>query len=771
LLATIVAAFVGQHDSLGQQPGLLIFGGAPPQTELSAPQLNVISGSTASRLEQARTLIASKSWDEAIDIFDELAANDSDRVVEVAPDGYVSLRTYCNLLLARLPVEGLAAYRRRVDPLAERLYDDGISRHDMRPLQRVVDQLLCSSWGDEALLAMGEFALEQAHYDAARRAWEQISPELRDPRGRSMWQALAGIDLDANWSEIARLWLKRERPADWLTYPGTNLSLPDVRARLILASIRAGQLDRAAFELKAFGHWHPNVAGKLGGQEVEYVPALEKMMAGAREWKQIEATPDWPAFAGAQSRSPSAPALGQTLAPIWDQPIALSPPPFRRRMVQSVQDDASPPNSREAYRPLSCFPVSSGELVLFADGGGIHAANALNGRPAVVSNGTLYRPESRQAEQQQGALRAVVGAGIAHGQPRLTLNIFERMVYARVGGLITTRAEAGRQQADSSVIGLDLRREGLLSTRLRSDDATWSMDGTPVTDGRTLYIAMRRGGATARACVAAFDASTGSELWRTLIGSADTPAGNLGGEITHNLLTLVGDRVYFNTNLGIVAALEAESGKISWLTKYQRSTGQRFVPGGDLPAYFDRDPSPCMYHDGIIVLAPSDTPSVFALDAETGKMVWTNSEFADATMILGVAGGTLVISGDRLSNLDLRTGQMRWIWPETSTAGIRGMGRGAIAGTEIFWPTRTEIHVVDVASGIRTRSPISLSSVSDCGANLALGDGKLFVAGYDKLLAFGAPTAVPKADKASATSEPVRTGRLIPVQNSLTTDH
>ena len=46
------------------------------------------------------------------------------------------------------------------------------------------------------------------------------------------------------------------------------------------------------------------------------------------------------------------------------------------------------------------------------------------------------------------------------------------------------------------------------------------------------------------------------------------------------------------------------------------------------------------------------------------------------------------------------------------------MGRGVVAGDEIFWPTRNEIYVFDALTGARTRPPIDLSSVSDGGANL-----------------------------------------------------
>jgi hypothetical protein len=43
---------------------------------------------------------------------------------------YMSLRNYCHLQITRLPAEGLAAYRRRVDASAEQSYRDGVANHD-----------------------------------------------------------------------------------------------------------------------------------------------------------------------------------------------------------------------------------------------------------------------------------------------------------------------------------------------------------------------------------------------------------------------------------------------------------------------------------------------------------------------------------------------------------------------------------------------------------------------------------------------------------------
>jgi hypothetical protein len=659
----LAASILSVGAASAQQPGLLIFGGPLPQAELTAPQVNTISGAIASRLEQARTLTAARNWEEVIDIYRELATDDTDRIVPLDDDRYVNLRTYCNLQLARLPVEGLAAYRRRADPLAERWYRDGLAARDELLLGRVVSQLFCSSWGDDALIAVGELALERSDFDAARRAWEQTSPLVRDPAGRTMWLALRDINLDAHWPEVERLWAARANPPDWLAYPDTGFNLADIRARLVLTSIRAGEFERAKLELDAFCHWHPDAVGQLGGQQGPYVPALEKLLSSAREWISSPPQSDWPTFAGSQTRSSSVSTVAAILIPVWERPIAIEPPIARRlgRLVRgepgNIGPIEDPPSAapRESGRPLSCFPVVADNLVLFADAAGIHAAHLATGKPAIAADGLIYRNEATLQEQQIPSLRnfgirGIAGSGVSHGVPRLTLTVVDRIAYGRVGAPVTSRSDATTTAADDRIIGLDLRREGLLTLRLRPDDTAWSFDGTPVSDGRRIFVAMRHDGVTPGAYVACFDATTGSQLWRTSIGSADTPAAGRGEEITHHLLTLVGDRIYFNTSLGLVAALDAANGQICWLAKYPRLTGRPFTLG-DYPLHFDRDPSPGLYHDGLVVVAPADSPDIFALDAESGKTIWTNTELPDALHLLGAVGQNLIVSGNRLSVL------------------------------------------------------------------------------------------------------------------------
>ncbi len=710
----------------------------PRQIELTPPHVDVVSGNTASRLEQVRALVADKNWDEAVDILRELSADTTDRVVALDGERYVSLRTYCQWQLARLPAEALAAYRRRVDALAERWYRDGLAIRDEALLSRVVDVLLCSSWGDDALLALGELALERGDYAAARRHWEQISPLTRDPNGKPLWLSLRDVDLDKHWPEIQRRWPLRPQPPTWLTCPDTSIDLADVRARLALVSIRAGESERAALELDAFRRWHPDATGRLGGQDGPLAAALERLLVSAKEWPVPQPDRNWPTFAGAQSRSPNAAPIGPLAKTAWVNPISLAPMQVARPHVATPLKENQETQVRESERALSCFPVVFNGLLLYADATTVRAVSLATGELAITPDGKLFHVEATAGDANAAMMQSQF---VAAGVPRFTLTVVDGVAYARMGQIPTSRLQMGPSPVGERLVGIDLKRDGLLAFQVPPDDEQWSFDGAPVGDGRRVYIAMRHGDVTPHAYVACFDAATSNRLWRTSIGAADTPAAGNGDEITHNLLSLVGDRIYFNTNLGLVAALDAANGRIQWLRRYERRADTPTAGLGG-PLHFDRDPSPCLVHAGLVVVAPSDTPAVFALDADTGRLIWSTDKLADALHLLGVSGDSLIATGNRIWSLDVRSGRVRFSWPESEHAGIRGMGRGALAGNEVFWPTRKEVYFFDALNGARTRPPIDLSFVSEGGANLIAANGYLIVAGRDRLIATG-PTAPP----------------------------
>lgn len=747
--------------------GMQIGGLAALPVELAPAQVDRVSNATRTRLEQVRSLAANQSWVEAIDILISLSTDASSGVVDLGDDRFASLATYCQLQISRMPPDALEEYRRRVDAAAENLYRNGVAARDHRLLRRAVREYYCSSWGDDALWALGELALEQGDYSAARRWWEQISPLLRDPSGLPVWLALREIDLDAHWPQVERRWNQRSHPPTWQAYPDTGLDLAQVRAWLVVASIRSGEWERATIELAAFRHWHPQATGQLGGQSGTYAAALDRLYATAHEWPAEPLSTDWPTFAGSPARSPHAAPIGPLDGAAWTTPVTFSPPAVPsnaslegRWLAGDVERDGPRIPVRESQHPLTCFPVSVDGMVAFNDGTQIAAVDLETGQPTVTRDGRLYRGEpGRAADTIEGfGIRGRANQLFMNIEPssvqRHTLSVAGNVLYGRVGRAAAAAIDTSPESTSERLIGLDLERDGQLTFRVRPDSASWSFDGAPIGDLRRIFVAARDGAMSPRAHVICFDVATGNELWRTYIGTADAPGAGQQ-QYSHNLLTLVGDRLYYSTSLGFVAALDTDDGRICWVRGYERRTSQPTGVGRAKPLHYDRAPAPCLYHGGLLVAAPSDTQCIFCLDAETGQMLWSNDQLPDVLHLLGVVRDNLIVGGNRLAALDIGNGTLKFIWPESETAGIRGMGRGLIAGEEVFWPTRTEIYVMDGGLGGLRRPPIPLGDISDCGANLAAARGRLIAAGYDKIMAWGPTSAVPasggKSEEAHAS--------------------
>ena len=221
----------------------------PPssQFELSETvQLDRADGAALAHLERAKACLAEHQWDEAVETLRQVMENAEGKLLAVTPWRYVNLSDACQLQLAALPPEALKLYRRRVDPVAQKWYEEGIARRDAKLLNNVVQQAFASSWGDKALMALGEIRLEEGDFSAARWCWERILPVKTPPGQVNTWPG----------------------------YPDSTLDPAAVRARLVLVSILEGSPGRAREELSEFVRLHGDARGRLGGREVRYAAAL-----------------------------------------------------------------------------------------------------------------------------------------------------------------------------------------------------------------------------------------------------------------------------------------------------------------------------------------------------------------------------------------------------------------------------------------------------------------------------------------------------------------
>ena len=683
-------------------------------------------------LRSASSHARDRQWSEAIDIYQKVIQNYGEKVARLPKEDagqgaggdsvlYVDLREFCQRRLAALPAEARAVYRTRADGQAERWFRRGEADRDVAALRRVIDQAFCSSWGDDAADLLGDLSFQEGRFEEALAFYRLLVPD--PPAG-----------------------------ATTLTYPDPEVDLARVAAKKLLCRAALGENPPTPADVDAFARDFPDAKGPLAGRDGPYRESLAEALK--LDHLDPPAQPDgrWPTFAGSPARSRVVPGPVDVGSLQWRVELPAVQPGRSSGYRRGMPVTSTPPRPEKL---LAYHPIVVGDQVIVCDEGQVLAYN-LNDRAEATPAGTpgAVRPAWRHEAENHGGISA---ARNVLGIPRYTLTAFGDRIYARMG--TTSGPYFGRmgQPSQSSLVALDRGTEGkslwkvgpadVIPARRPGEAAGRNLgfEGSPVADARGVYVALTDRREQTSTYVACLDPDTGAARWVRYLGaaSADGELGFGGGmgmgmgapqgnDFGHRLLSLRGPTLYFQTNLGAVAAIDAESGSIRWVATYPR------IDRG-AGAASDRDLNPAVVHDGLVIVAPDDAPAIYAFEATSGRAVWRTDplpEEVKLTHLLGVAKGRLVATGDRVLLFDVRNGKLLHSWPDNGH-GTEGYGRGLLAGDKIFWPTRTEIHVLDQSTGLRTDPPIKLQeSFQESGGNLAVGDGYLVVAQGDRLVVF-----------------------------------
>jgi len=689
-------------------------------------------------------------WSEAVDIYQRVIQQFGDKVARLPkdePEGdptnesllYVDLRHFCQRRLASLPPEARAIYRSRVDAQAERWFRQGAASRDRGLLRRVIDQAFCSSWGDDAVNLLGDLAFEDGRFDEALSLYRRIVPDRPGNR--------AG-----------------------LIHPDPDLELARVAAKKLLCLAALGESPDAA-ALQAYAKAYPEAAGELAGRKGPYLKTLSEALKTDHLAPPSQPDGRWPTFAGAPTRTKIVPGAIDVGSLQWRVELPTFDPSkpshafrgFRPAMGMGMTQTAIAKN-----RLLMYHPIVLGDQVIIPSENKIQAYN-LNDRPELNdraeglagNSGATVRPVwEAPPDTQEGS--SVTASLPATTIPRYTLTAFGDRVYARLGppasqfmfGMGGPRAPvqskllAVDRSTEGKVLWIKTSSEVPLPKRPADGINRVNFEGTPIADDRNVFVAMTDRREQTSTYVVCLDAENGNARWVRYLGAASTDADNMMGfgmggmnmgmssllnDSGHRLLTLDGPTIYYQTNLGAVVALDTDTGAIRWVATYPRQ--DRFDGG---PAH-DRDLNPAIVHDGLVIVAPDDANSIYAFDADSGRLVWKTKPIpAEVKLahLLGVAKGHLVATGDRVLLFDIKTGKLHNTWPDSGHA-YEGYGRGLLAGDRIYWPTKNEIHILYQATGMRSDPSIKLQeSFQTTGGNLAVGDGYLIVAQPDALVVF-----------------------------------
>ncbi len=181
------------------------------------------------RLDDAQEYIRTKRWDQAADLLIQLSRERGKSLLPMSPGWYISVSRRCNLLVAALPADGLAAYRKKIDARAGKWLRDGLKNHDEQLLHRVLREAFVSSSGDDALLTLGQWAWDQGDMMAARQYWSRILPLAKPTADES---TMTGD----------------------LHFPDTNHDVATIRARLILCDMMTGRFKNLRPHSRSFAN-------------------------------------------------------------------------------------------------------------------------------------------------------------------------------------------------------------------------------------------------------------------------------------------------------------------------------------------------------------------------------------------------------------------------------------------------------------------------------------------------------------------------------------
>ena len=231
---------------------------------------------------------------------------------------------------------------------------------------------------------------------------------------------------------------------------------------------------------------------------------------------------------------------------------------------------------------------------------------------------------------------------------------------------------------------------------------------------------------TVRCGAAALDARTGALVWKRPFG-----IGNSGLRIAEKYkdsrFTQVNYRVtlqlgppsahegtiYTSTGLGSLAALNAYTGDVFWISDYPRlragnlSTGNSGIEGfmPRILKVLARGPSSPVVGDNVVALAPRDATGIVGFDRRSGELRWAR-ELIDARFIAGVCDGKLIAADDTVTALDLDTGKIAWEYSGGAAAGAgaagqlkRLAGQPGFSGGMLYLPYDDGLHLVDAKTG------------------------------------------------------------------------
>ena len=616
LSALLPAAAMGQVDPLANTAA------ASSPVGISVPD----SPAAAELLQKARDKEQQKQWKTAAEFYQSALEKYSRRVaawqidVEHEVFEYGGVGLIVQERLAKWPEEGLNVYRQIYGQTAA----DALSgATDVGGLDHVFANYFVTDAGAAAGIRLMDLHLEAGRFLAA--AW--VGQRL--------------LDLHPN--------LAGDRPT--------------VLFRTGMAWHWAGDDATAGKILDELKVKYAGANGSIGGKDVVLADALGGAMktAAPRPTTRPEDADRWPSFGGGWGarerflfRRPSRGA-SNTKVPLIQPVLGVTDANLQKAYQLADQTDLA------SGQGLGVMPAAVDGELFFQDGRHIYAVKADTGR-------ALPGWEASHGGTNPGVY-SLDEPGRARGE-QLTVTVTPTCVLAVMGQGVILAALAGWGMSSTAarLICVD-RLSGkelwaaspadLPESALKDGDYV----GTARVVGESVLFTARAGKSSEfEDCyVVCLKLSDGQYKWSTYVGSASRGGmaeAGLEAKSTSQLSVADG-RAFVLSNLGTVAALDANDGRILWLNSYPRNADAitseqilRRVQLGGVNANAASKPwtqNPAVVADGKVVVLPSDGKCLVIYDAGSGaelKRIFTG-DYDEANVLLGMRGNDVVLTTDK----------------------------------------------------------------------------------------------------------------------------
>ncbi len=557
------------------------------------------------------------------------------------------LRAYVRSMLLDNKDGRLRAYQDKVSPLANMKFDSLASLGSPEALADFAGGLPFTVAGALGLNRAGNLFLDQGDYGSGALVFQML---LRDYRGL----------LKAG---------KIERD-------GTVLSEQVVLAKLARALWRNGEWGKAQAFAQELCEIKPDKTIHVAGSPVK-ATAFGKTILQAIA--QAEKSQGFSTHAGTVTFGGSVQRNGPVPNSPKPEPGAVA---WVRKGLPSSTQDRTKEHMTKSY--LQSYPVMDGKRAFVSVLEGIQSIDVKSGR-------VLWS----HAWNSYGAMRGATFSGSPISCPTLHNGaLYLRTLENQSSALRCYDADDGRLLWSSEATP-SLRRVVWLSDPL-------------VAYGLAMAVFLEPGHINLHG-IAALDLHTGRLKWkRTLVlGFTGIRIGRglyassmqLGPPATKDGI------VYTQTGMASVAAVEALTGEVIWISGYQRITiknnehgNSRIIPyiqAKRTERTMSRGPvSPMVTPDAVIV-APKDAQGLMAFRRDNGKHLW-HRDLLDVRFLCGLSGD-LVLTGDqRVRALHVASGEEVWSYQPRA---FQLFGRPGFSGGVLYLPYRDGLHRVEQQSG------------------------------------------------------------------------